>query len=65
MIISINITPRPSLSNPTDFMPILVRLDEPQPVYLAAFGWRIRLAVWFIRRYVQNCVSESGRAECS
>lgn len=53
----ISITTGSSVSDPRDLCPILVGLDDGSVHLLATVGWRIRLAIWFIRRYVQNCVS--------
>jgi len=54
---TIQITDGPSLCDPHDVAPIQV-LDGlgRDGVVVAAIGWRVRLAVWFLRRYVRRCV---------
>ena len=47
-----------SLYDPADVMPI--RFDNGDggiSCKLAAVGWRVRLAIWFLRRYVRICAT--------
>jgi hypothetical protein len=38
-----------------DQSPIMVVVNG-KPVQLAAIGWRVQLAIWFLRRYVEKAV---------
>src|ERR1700691_1852959 len=52
---AIMVTPRVSVADPLDTAPIYLPADQ---TWLAARGWFIRLAVWYLRRYVANCRGE-------
>lgn len=50
----ISITPGSSTDDPCDFAPIMVHFVGGLRPRVAAVGWRIRLAIWFLRRYVSG-----------
>jgi hypothetical protein len=54
---AIMVTPRVSVADPLDTAPIYLPADQ---TWLAARGWFIRLAVWYLRRYVADCRGEKS-----
>lgn len=59
---TIYVTSGPSASDPLDQSPISFRPwladGDPHVVLLAAINWRIRLAIWFLRRYVRQATGQ-------
>lgn len=58
----IQVTDGPSMTDPADIVRIYLlgvqgRTDA---VPLIARGWRARLAVWLLRRYVRRCVGQEA-----
>jgi hypothetical protein len=43
-----------SIEDPTDSAPITLTMTGGTPVFLAAIGWPVRLAIWVLRRYVRR-----------
>ena len=48
------ITDGPSVSDSMDFSPIILHGISERPIFLCAFHWWVRLAIWAIRRYVRS-----------
>jgi len=51
----IHVSYGPSITDPFDLAPLVIVVDG-KPVQLTALGWRVQLAIWFLRRYVEKAV---------
>ena len=54
----IRIKSGPSVEDPKDQAPIIISLTPGNYIHLAAINWRIRLAIWFLRRYVRQATGQ-------
>ena len=51
------LTDGPHVADPTDIAPIYVVGSERGDVRLIPGNWLVRLSLWYMRRFVKNCLN--------